>query len=130
MNNYAPEIRLARFLQFTALVNGLLYLFSLVGAYQSSPTWIEPPFVSNAVASLSLLALLAWFASGDVRRWRTIIHLLVVGFTMLCCRPQSGGHDYNACRGNGLLAFLRRHDLVVGQRSTCARRPLDALDAG
>ncbi len=85
MNDYAPsEIRLARFLRFTALVNGLLYLFSLIGAYQgaSSPTWIEPPFVSNAVASMSLLAILAWFASGDVRRWRTMIYLLVVGFAV------------------------------------------------
>ncbi len=85
MNDYAPaEIRLARFLRITALVNGLLYLFSLFGAYQgaSSSTWIEPPFVSNAVASMSLLAILAWFASGDIRRWRPMIYLLVAGFAL------------------------------------------------
>ncbi|MEP6985521.1 MAG: GMC family oxidoreductase [Chloroflexota bacterium] len=85
MSDYAPaEIRLARFLRLTALVNGLLYLFSLIGVYQgaSNPTWTNPPFVSNAVASLSLLAILAWFASGDIRRWRTMVHLLVTGFAI------------------------------------------------
>jgi hypothetical protein len=30
--------------------------------------WIEPLLVSNATASLSLFALLAWFASSDIRR--------------------------------------------------------------
>jgi len=83
MKDYAPaEIRLAQFLRITALVNFLLYLYSLTGAYQgaSNPMWIEPPLVSNATASLSLLALLAWFASGDVRRWRTMVHVLIVGF--------------------------------------------------
>src|SRR5690349_1829216 len=83
MNDYAPaEIRLARFLRLTALVTFVLYLYGLTGAYQgaSNPMWIEPPLVSNAVASLSLLGLLAWFASGDIRRWRTMVHVLIVGF--------------------------------------------------
>ncbi len=85
MKEYAPaEIRLARFLRITALVCFLLYLYGLTGAYQgaSTTTWIEPPLVSNAVASLSLLGILAWFASGDIRRWRTMIHVLILGFAL------------------------------------------------
>ncbi len=140
MKDYAPaEIRLARFLRFTALVNGLLYLFGLVGAYQgaSSPTWIEPPFVSNAVASLSLLALLAWFASGDVRRWRTMIHLLVVGFAVdvvgliiMLPGPKAAGMTTMLVTAMGFSLFFGGMILWLVQGSTCTRRPLDALDAG
>ncbi|MBL8155153.1 MAG: hypothetical protein JNM70_13295 [Anaerolineae bacterium] len=85
MDQLTPaETRLVQFLKWTALVYALLYLFGAIGAYQgaTNPTWIEPPFVSNAVASLSLLAVLAWFASSDVRRWRDMIYLLIAGYAL------------------------------------------------
>ena len=31
---------------------------------------------------VGVLALLAWFASGDVRRWRTMIYVLIGGFAL------------------------------------------------
>lgn len=83
VDNYTPaEKQLAWFLRMVALVHALLYLYGAYGAYQgaTTTTFIEPPLVSNAVASLSLLALLAWFAAGDVRRWRGMVYLLIAGF--------------------------------------------------
>lgn len=96
------ETRLVQFLKWTALIHAVLYLLGAVGAYQGATdaTWIEPPFVSNAVASLSLLAALAWFASSDVRRWRDMIYLLIAGYALdvisnfiLLPSPKAAGHE-------------------------------------
>ncbi len=116
MKDYAPaEIRLARFLKFTAAVNFLLYLFSLTGVYQgaSNPMWVEPPLVSNATASLALLALLAWFASGDVRRWRTMVYVLISGFAldvlgviMVINSPKAAGQTAMLVGAMGFSAFF------------------------
>ncbi len=75
------EARLARVLNWYAVIAALLCLASLIGAYAgpSGDFFIEPPFVSNTVAGLGLLALLAWFAAGDVRRFRVMITVLLVG---------------------------------------------------
>ncbi|GAB4438869.1 MAG: hypothetical protein Kow00120_06630 [Anaerolineae bacterium] len=72
------EARLARLLRRVALAAALLAIVALVGAYfgPTAAFFTQPPFVSNSVAALGLLALLAWFAAADVRRFRALAVIL------------------------------------------------------
>lgn len=110
MDAYTPaENRLAQFLRGLAWFFLILYIAGAVGAYQGATTtlFIEPPFVSNAVASLGLLMILAWFAAGDVRRFRVMIQLLLTGlvFSILSFLLLAFGPKGEAGR-NGLLAGI------------------------
>ncbi len=80
----SDEAWLARVLNGYAFVAAVLCLVSLVGAYfgPSGNFFVEPPFVSNTVAGLGLLALLAWFSAGDVRRFRAMIAVLLSGLVI------------------------------------------------
>jgi choline dehydrogenase-like flavoprotein len=85
VNTYSREEKqFARLLRLVALASILLYLTMLVGVYfgHSTATFIEPPLVSNAAASFGLFALLAWFAAGDVRRFRGMAHGLAAGLAL------------------------------------------------
>ncbi len=74
----APELRLRTLLQWIAIGCGLFSLFLLVRAPASSgdPLFGEPVFAAFACAGWGLLAFMAWLASGDVRRFRWLIHVV------------------------------------------------------
>src|SRR5215468_3949701 len=80
----SDEARLARLLNWYAVVAAALCLVCLVGAYfgPSDTFFVEPPFVSNTVAGLGLMALLAWFSASDVRRFRAMIYVLLTSLTI------------------------------------------------
>src|SRR5262245_31770842 len=97
----AAETRLYRLLNVVAIVAALLTLATLVGTYYGpvTPFFTEAPFVSNATAGLGLIALLAWFAGADVRRFRPMILVLIgglvlgaVAFLALCASPRAAGY--------------------------------------
>ena len=76
------ESRLARFLNWLALIFFILALLILITPYlfTSAALFIAPPFfVSNTIAGLLLMAFLAWFAAADVRRFRAMIYVLIGG---------------------------------------------------
>jgi choline dehydrogenase-like flavoprotein len=94
------ELRLSQMLRGLAGVAALLCLAGLVGAYfgPSTAFLVQPPWVSNTVAGLGVLAFLAWFAAADVRRFRSMAHLLVAAtaigaatFVALLWSPHAAG---------------------------------------
>jgi len=85
MDSYIPaEKQLGQALNIVAaihavlLVAGMILIFSQQGASGTGLT--QTPLDTNGVASLGLLMLLAWFAAGDVRRFRPMIYVLIAGF--------------------------------------------------
>jgi choline dehydrogenase-like flavoprotein len=77
------ETTLARCLNILAFILIVLSILTLITPYllSNAPLFIAPPFfVSNTIAGLALLAFLAWFAAGDVRRFRPMIYVLIGGF--------------------------------------------------
>ncbi len=80
------ESRLFWLLNSIALIMAALTIVGLIGAYNGPSTtgvasafFIQAPFVSNATAGLGLLALIAWFASADLRRGRPLTYTLIAG---------------------------------------------------
>jgi choline dehydrogenase-like flavoprotein len=85
MQSYTQaEKQLAAFLNVIAVLHAALYVVGVVGAYfgPTNPFFTQPPFASNAAAAMGLVALLAWFAAADVRRFRPLIYMLIGGFTL------------------------------------------------
>ncbi|MBZ0280622.1 MAG: hypothetical protein K8L97_07755, partial [Anaerolineae bacterium] len=85
MESYTPaEKQLAWVLNILAiilavlLIAGEIFIYFNQGVAGTSIT--HTPLDTNGVASLGLLMLLAWFAAADVRRFRTMIYVLVFGF--------------------------------------------------
>ncbi len=77
------ESRLARLLNLLAIILFILGLLTLITPYlfTTATLFIAPPyFVSNTIAGMVLMAFLAWFAAGDVRRFRAMIYVLIGGF--------------------------------------------------
>jgi choline dehydrogenase-like flavoprotein len=75
------ERRLRILLKVLALLFGLAvfgYLLPALGG-PLQPFYINLPFVTNSVVKIGVMALLAFFASGDVRRYRLLILLLIIG---------------------------------------------------
>ncbi|MFY9558337.1 MAG: GMC family oxidoreductase [Blastocatellia bacterium] len=69
---------LLRILSFVFGVAVLAYLLpALVGPNKTE--FIQLPFVTNSVVKVAVLGLLAFFASGDVRRYRLLTVLVIVG---------------------------------------------------
>jgi choline dehydrogenase-like flavoprotein len=59
----------------------LAYLLpALVGRLK--PAWMQLPFVTNSVVKVGVLGLLAFVASGDVRRFRVLVLLLIWGHAL------------------------------------------------
>jgi choline dehydrogenase-like flavoprotein len=83
MSGYTQdEQRLASFLRLLAGVLIILSLALVILPYllASAALFIAPPFfVTNTIAGLALLAFLAWFAAGDVRRFRAMLYVLIGG---------------------------------------------------
>ncbi|HLF24900.1 MAG TPA: GMC family oxidoreductase [Anaerolineae bacterium] len=82
---YTPaESRLSRVLNSIALIAAALCALTLFGAYRGPATtfFVQPPLVSDTAAGLGLLALLAWFAAADVRRYRPMITILIGGLAL------------------------------------------------
>jgi choline dehydrogenase-like flavoprotein len=74
------EVQLRRALRGVAVVGALLFLAMLVGAILGLGIAVfQPSFLANAAVGLGLIALLAWFASGDVRRFRFLVRVLIGG---------------------------------------------------
>ncbi|HVC35099.1 MAG TPA: GMC family oxidoreductase [Chloroflexota bacterium] len=78
------EVFLRRLMVSVASIAAVLSLATLYGAYVGPSTtfFTTPPWVSNTVAGLGLIALLAWFAAGDVRRFRSMARVLVGGLAL------------------------------------------------
>jgi choline dehydrogenase-like flavoprotein len=77
------ESRLAGLLNRLALILFIMSVLTLIAPYlfPAAPLFIAPPyFVSNTIAGMALMAFLAWFAAGDVRRYRAMIYVLIGGF--------------------------------------------------
>ncbi|MEW6509898.1 MAG: GMC family oxidoreductase [Bacteroidota bacterium] len=76
----ARERRLTVFLRILSALFGLAVLGYLIpalgGPLQSF--YVNLPFVTNSVVKVGVLALLAFFASGDVRRHRHMIDLIIL----------------------------------------------------
>jgi len=77
----APERRLQILLRILAAAFGLAifaYLLpALFGPLQSF--YVNLPFVTNSVVKIGVLALLAYFAAADVRRYRLLTVLVIAG---------------------------------------------------
>ncbi len=75
------ERRLAGLLRILAILFTLAifaYLLpALVGPWK--PFFIQLPFVTNSVVKIGVLAALAFIASGDTRRYRALVLLLILG---------------------------------------------------
>jgi choline dehydrogenase-like flavoprotein len=86
VDSYTPvEKRLSLVLRIVALAYfGLVVIGGLTVFFSppASSTAYLTPLYTNAVASLGLLGLLAWFASADVRRFRVMIYILLVGLAL------------------------------------------------
>lgn len=125
------EAQLCLLLRALAVAAALLSIITLVGAYFGPATtfFVEAPWVSNTVAGTGLIALLAWFAAADVRRFRTLIHLLIgsllfgaVLFAIFAFGPHAAGYvgaTLAAATGSGavglvLLVALRRTPATPG----------------
>lgn len=78
------ERRLRWLLRVLALLFGLAvfaYLLpALVGPNKAA--FIQLPFVTNSVVKVGVLGLLAFFASGDVRRYRLLTVLVIAGHVL------------------------------------------------
>ena len=75
------ERRLQVLLRILALLFGLAVLGYLLPALigPNKPAFIQLPFVTNSVVKVGVLGLLAFFASGDVRRYRLLTLLVIIG---------------------------------------------------
>src|SRR5438445_3143562 len=75
------ERRLQVLLRILALLFGLAVLAYLLPALigPNKPAFIQLPFVTNSVVKVGVLSLLAFFASGDVRRYRLLTLLVIIG---------------------------------------------------
>jgi hypothetical protein len=77
----SQELRLRTLLRILSLIFGLAvfgYLLpALVGPLQAF--YVNLPFVTNSVVKIGVLALLAFFASGDVRKYRLLILIVIAG---------------------------------------------------
>jgi hypothetical protein len=75
------ERRLKILLRVLAFVFGLAVLGYLLPALAgpNKGAFIELPFVTNSVVKVAVLALMAFFASGDVRRYRLLAMLVIIG---------------------------------------------------
>ncbi len=85
MTSYTKqELNLARVLNWLTVFAIVLSMITLIGAYfgPSGTFFIEPPLLSNTVAGLILMALLAWIASGDVHRFRIAIYVVILGLAL------------------------------------------------
>jgi choline dehydrogenase-like flavoprotein len=110
------EHRLARFLNIFALVFIVLSILILIVPYllPDSALFIAPPFfVTNTIAGLALLAFLAWFSAGDVRRFRAMIYVLIGGlligaaaFVAMYLRPIEGVQDAPLLLGFAVCAVI------------------------
>lgn len=71
-------------LRILALLFGLAVLAYLLPALAgpNKPAFIQLPFVTNSVVKVGVLGLLAFFASGDVRRYRVLTLLVIVGHVL------------------------------------------------
>ncbi len=92
MNPYAytpAERRLAQLLGVLSWVGLALTVVALIGVAQGLAPgfFVEAPFAAGTFVALGVLTLLAWFAAGDVRRFREMVHLLTVGlaFVAITC---------------------------------------------
>jgi choline dehydrogenase-like flavoprotein len=78
------ERRLKLLLRVLALIFGLAvfgYLVpALVGPLQSF--YVNLPFVTNSVVKIGVLALLAFFAAADIRRYRLLIVVIIIGHVL------------------------------------------------
>ncbi len=78
------ERRLRTFLQILSAVFALAviaYLLPALGTFGDTlqTFYINLPFVTNSVVKIGTLALLAFFAAADVRRYRLLVSLLIAG---------------------------------------------------
>jgi choline dehydrogenase-like flavoprotein len=74
------EQRLAAFLKLAAILFVVPGIFAVVFPYTLSDEHrlnTSPIFIANTAAGLWVLALLAWFAAGDVRRFRPMVYVLI-----------------------------------------------------
>lgn len=84
MNNQdytTAEYRLSRYLRLLALLFVLAVFGYLLPAFlPTSPSFRAMlPFVTNSAVKVSLMFLLAFIASGDVRRFRPLIRVIIAG---------------------------------------------------
>src|SRR5436190_21621807 len=75
------ERRLQVLLRILAFLFGLAVLGYLLPALigLNKPAFIQLPFVTNSVVKVGVLGLLSFFASGDVRRYRLLTLLVIIG---------------------------------------------------
>jgi choline dehydrogenase-like flavoprotein len=78
------ERRLKILLRALAFVFGLAALGYLLPALAgpNKGAFVELPFVTNSVVKVGVLALMAFFASGDVRRYRLLAMLVILGHVL------------------------------------------------
>ena len=74
------ERRLKILLKVLALLFGLAVLAYLLPALvgPNANTFIHLPFVTNSVVKVGVLALIAFVASGDVRRYRLLVVVIII----------------------------------------------------
>lgn len=78
----SAEQRLASLLNALAALLAALVVIGIVAPYlfPDAELFTVPPFwVTNSIAGLGLLALLAWCAAADVRRFRPLIYIFIGG---------------------------------------------------
>src|SRR5512138_1296423 len=78
------ERRLELLLRILAAAFGLAifaYLLPALGLFsaQLQQFYVQLPFVTNSVVKIGTLALLAFFAASDFRRFRLLVQLLIAG---------------------------------------------------
>ncbi|HUP14313.1 MAG TPA: hypothetical protein VM187_18955, partial [Niastella sp.] len=75
------EYRLAKVLRILAFVFGAAALGYLLPALfgGNKDFFINLPFVTNSVVKVSLMALLAMQAAGDIRRYRSVVSIIIIG---------------------------------------------------
>jgi hypothetical protein len=75
------ERRLQRLLQVLSILFGLAVFGYLLPALGGSlqPFFIHLPFVTNSVVKIGTLALLAFLASADVRKFRVLVLVIIAG---------------------------------------------------
>lgn len=124
------ESQLARLLNALAALFAGLALALLILPYllPAAPLFIAPPFfVSNSMAGLTLLAFLAWFSAGDVRRFRPMIDVLIAAlligaaaFLVMYLRPVDPMQEAPLLLGFGVCCVIAL--LITAQRLR-ARNP-------
>ena len=78
-----PEVLLAKALGMVALFAAIAWVIGLSLAYLGPLNqWVVPPFGSNAIASIGIIAVLAWIGAADVRRHHELILILIGGIVL------------------------------------------------